>query len=72
MKKIRLKHKFLEKFSNKTGISKSVLTSYIMGRTTPSLSRAIYLEQVSGIPVELWANGTPDMKRAAINNAMTE
>ena len=68
----RIRHKLLEKLSIKTGIPKSMLSDYIAGRRVVPTTRIFFLEDVTGIPARVWAHGTPDQRRAAVNAAMSE
>ena len=72
MKKVRCKHKFLERFSIKTGIPKQTLTGYINGKSKPSLGRAVWIEKVTGVPVDIWTHADADMIRTKINEVMSE
>lgn len=72
MKKVRVRHKLLEKLSIKTGIPRPLLSDYMAGRKVVPTTKVFFLEDMTGIPARVWAQGTPDQIRAAVNNAMSE
>ena len=71
MKKTRIRHKLLEKLAERTGLPKTYLSDVIGGRKVPTAEKVFYLEDMTGIPARIWAQGSPDQRRSAVNAAMS-